>query len=428
MYVDVLLGLQWGDEGKGKIVDHLAPHYDIIARFQGGPNAGHTLVFNKNQHILHTIPSGIFREDKINIIGNGVVVDPTVIKEEIEAIQDEGVDVRKNLYISKRAHLILPTHKALDAASEARKGKAKIGSTLRGIGPAYMDKTGRNGLMIGDMLSGDFKANYEALKKKHLDLLSHHNFEYDIQEIEDKWFEGIELLRSLNLINSESFINEKLAEGKTMLAEGAQGSMLDIDFGTYPYVTSSNTISSGACKGLGIPPTKVREVIGVSKAYCTRVGSGPFPTELNGEEGEQLRKAGNEYGATTGRPRRCGWLDIPALKYANMLNGTTQLAITKIDVLNDFDAIKVCRKYLIDGEGVDKIPFDLSNTDLQPVYETFDGWKMNLEAVKTLDDIHPALQHYLSYIAKLLDVDITMLSNGPGREQLITKELNAKPA
>ncbi|PSR03673.1 MAG: adenylosuccinate synthase, partial [Bacteroidetes bacterium SW_11_45_7] len=268
MFVDVLLGLQWGDEGKGKIVDHLAPHHDIIARFQGGPNAGHTIVFNKNQHILHTIPSGIFREDKINIIGNGVVVDPTVIKDEIEAIKAEGVDVTKNLYISKRAHLILPTHKALDAASEARKGKSKIGSTLRGIGPAYMDKTGRNGLMIGDILSPGFSKQYETLKKKPKDMLRHQNFEYDTREIEHKWFEGIELLRSLNLINSEMFINDKLAEGKTVLAEGAQGSMLDIDFGTYPYVTSSNTISSGACKGLGIPPKKVREVIGVSKAYC----------------------------------------------------------------------------------------------------------------------------------------------------------------
>lgn len=428
MFVDVLLGLQWGDEGKGKIVDHLAPHYDIIARFQGGPNAGHTLVFNKNQHILHTIPSGIFREDKINIIGNGVVIDPTVIKDEIEAIQDEGVDVTKNLYISKRAHLILPTHKALDAASEARKGKSKIGSTLRGIGPAYMDKTGRNGLMVGDILSPGFNQQYENLKQKHEELLRHQNFEYDTDEIEQKWFEGIELLKSLNLVNSEMFINEKLTEGKKVLAEGAQGSMLDIDFGTYPYVTSSNTISSGACKGLGIPPTKVREVIGVSKAYCTRVGGGPFPTELIGEEGEQLRKAGNEFGATTGRPRRCGWLDIPALRYANMLNGTTQLAITKIDVLNNFDSIKICHHYRINGENVDKIPFDLANVEIQPLYKSFNGWKTDLTGVQSLDDISPELTSYLSYIEEALEVDITMLSNGPGREQLITKELNAKPA
>ncbi len=428
MFVDVLLGLQWGDEGKGKIVDHLAPQYDIIARFQGGPNAGHTLVFNKNQHILHTIPSGIFREDKINIIGNGVVVDPTVIKDEIEAIKAEGVDVTKNLYISKRAHLILPTHKALDAASEARKGKSKIGSTLRGIGPAYMDKTGRNGLMIGDILSPGFRKQYETLKQKHEDLLRHQNFEYNTDEIEQKWFEGIELLKSLNLINSEMFINEKLAEGKTVLAEGAQGSMLDIDFGTYPYVTSSNTISSGACKGLGIPPTKVREVIGVSKAYCTRVGSGPFPTELNGEEGEQLRQAGNEFGATTGRPRRCGWLDIPALRYANMLNGTTQLAITKIDVLNEFDTIKICHKYSIDGQEVDKIPFDLANVEIEPIYQSYEGWKTDLGGAQSLEDISPALTTYLTAIEELLDVNITMLSNGPGRDQLITKEVNAKPA
>jgi len=428
MFVDVLLGLQWGDEGKGKIVDHLAPHHDIIARFQGGPNAGHTLVFNKNQHILHTIPSGIFREDKINIIGNGVVVDPTVIKDEIEAIKAEGVDVTKNLYISKRAHLILPTHKALDAASEARKGKSKIGSTLRGIGPAYMDKTGRNGLMIGDILSPGFSKQYETLKKKHKEMLRHQNFEYDTQEIEHKWFEGIELLRSLNLINSEMFINKKLAEGKTVLAEGAQGSMLDIDFGTYPYVTSSNTISSGACKGLGIPPTKVREVIGVSKAYCTRVGGGPFPTELDGEEGEELRKAGNEFGATTGRPRRCGWLDIPALQYANMLNGTTQLAITKIDVLNGFDTIKLCHKYSINGQEVDQIPFDLANVEIEPIYRSYDGWKTDFASAQSLDDTSPALTTYLTAIEQLLDVNITMLSNGPGRDQLITKEVNAKPA
>lgn len=428
MYVDVLLGLQWGDEGKGKIVDYLAPQYDVIARFQGGPNAGHTLVFNKKQHILHTIPSGIFREDKMNIIGNGVVVDPTVIKQEIEEIKEEGVDVRKNLYISKRAHLILPTHKALDAASEFRKGKSKIGSTLRGIGPAYMDKTGRNGLMIGDILSKGFDQRYQTLKAKHQELLQLYQFDFDIEEIEQQWFEGIDLLRSLNLVNSEMVINDQLAHNKKVLAEGAQGSMLDIDFGTYPYVTSSNTISSGACKGLGIPPTKVNEVIGVSKAYCTRVGAGPFPTELKDEKGDALRQAGNEYGATTGRPRRCGWLDIPALKYANQLNGTTQLAITKIDVLNQLEEIEVGTHYKLDGQEIDYFPFDLANSDIEPVCQSFPGWQTDLAGCRSFDDLNPALRDYLTFLEDKLGVAVSMLSNGPGREQLITKELSAKPA
>ncbi len=358
MKVDVLLGLQWGDEGKGKVVDVLTPRYDIITRFQGGPNAGHTLEFNNHKHILHNIPSGIFREDKLNIISNGVVLDPTVFKREIESLEALGVDLTKNLWISTRAHLILPTHRILDAASEAAKGKSKIGSTLKGIGPTYMDKTGRNGLRVGD-IDLDFMAKYEALKAKHQQLLKQYDFEYNLDE-EKKFFEGIEVIRKFKRLDTEYELNRFLEDGKSILAEGAQGTLLDIDFGSYPFVTSSNTICAGACTGMGIAPTNIGEVYGIFKAYCTRVGSGPFPSELLDDEGEKLREIGKEFGSTTGRPRRCGWLDLVALKYSLMLNGVTQLIMTKTDVLDTFDTIKVVTAYSVAGELTDQLPYDLA--------------------------------------------------------------------
>ncbi|MFW6249226.1 MAG: adenylosuccinate synthase, partial [Bacteroidota bacterium] len=342
MKVDVLLGLQWGDEGKGKVVDVLTPNYDNIARFQGGPNAGHSLEFGNIKHVLHTIPSGIFHENKKNIIGNGVVIDPLIFLKEIESIKKLGIDLKKNLFISKKAHLILPTHKVLDAASEAAKGKTKIGSTLKGIGPTYMDKTGRNGLRVGDILEPDFKERYQQLKNKHLQILSQYDFDFNVEDEEAAWFRGTEILSEYNIVDSELFINEEINNGNSVLAEGAQGTLLDIDFGSYPYVTSSNTICAGACIGLGIAPTKIGEVFGIFKAYCTRVGSGPFPTELLDDMGDDLRKKGNEFGATTGRPRRCGWLDLVALKYSVMINGVTQLIMTKADVLTGLDKIHVC--------------------------------------------------------------------------------------
>src|SRR3954465_8133974 len=380
--VDVILGMQWGDEGKGKIVDFFAKNYDVIARFQGGPNAGHTLYVNNKKIVLHQIPSGIFHEDKINLIGNGVVLDPITLKKECTDVSDMGVDFKKNLFISERTHLILPTHRALDRASELSKGNEKIGSTLKGIGPAYMDKTGRNGLRVGDLLHKSFITSYIKLRLKHQKLLDNFHFTEDISVWEEEFFEAIEFLKTLNIVNGEYFINQKISEGKKVLAEGAQGSMLDIDFGTFPFVTSSNTISAGVCNGLGVAPQKIREVIGVSKAYCTRVGGGPFPTELENETGEKLRKIGSEFGATTGRPRRCGWIDLVALQYACMLNGVTQLVITKADVLDAFEELSICTSYKINGKETSEIPFQMSNALIEPKYKAFAGWKTETSAIK----------------------------------------------
>jgi adenylosuccinate synthase len=422
MYVDILLGLQWGDEGKGKIVDHLADKYDVIARFQGGPNAGHTLVIDGVKTILHTVPSGILHERPMNVIGNGVVIDPVTLRKEIEQLTAKGVDVNKRLFISKKAHLILPTHKILDAASEAAKGQSKIGSTLRGISPTYMDKTGRNGLRVGDTISPDFKTLYERVKEKHLHLLKIYDFEYSLTDIEQTWFDAVDFLKSLNLIDSEYFLNNALSNGKTILAEGAQGTMLDIDFGTYPYVTSSNTITSGACNGLGIAPTKIKEVIGIAKAYCTRVGSGPFPTELDNDMGERLRQIGSEFGATTGRPRRTGWIDLPALKYAVMINGVTQIAMTKADVLNDFEVIEACTQYEVDGKRSSEIPYDLCNTTITPIYEKLAGWKTDLRNFSNYDDLPETFLGYLNFVEETLGVDVSMISTGPEREKLVFKK------
>jgi len=416
MKVDVLLGLQWGDEGKGKVVDVLTPRYDIITRFQGGPNAGHTLEFNDHKHVLHNIPSGVFREDKVNIITNGVVLDPVVFMREVEAIEAMGVNLANNLWISKRAHLIMPTHRILDAASESAKGKSKIGSTLRGIGPTYMDKTGRNGLRVGD-IDLDFRAKYEALKKKHQQLLKQYSFEYSLED-EEKFFEGIEVIRRFRRIDSEYELNRLIEEGKMVLAEGAQGSLLDIDFGSYPFVTSSNTICAGACTGMGIAPTSVGEVYGIFKAYCTRVGSGPFPSELLDDEGDRLRDLGKEYGATTGRPRRCGWLDLVALKYSLMLNGVTQLIMTKTDVLDSFETIKVATAYVVDGEISDRLPYNL-NADIIPIYTELPGWKTDLTGVRSKEQFPKELNEYIRFLEKELKVPVKYISVGPDREQII---------
>lgn len=421
MHVDILLGLQWGDEGKGKIIDYLAPQYDVIARFQGGPNAGHTLVINGVKTVLHTVPSGILQERPMNVIGNGVVIDPVTLKKEIENLTAMGVDVSKRLFISKKAHLILPTHKILDAASEAAKGAEKIGSTLRGITPTYMDKTGRNGLRVGDTISPSFKTLYQRIKDKHLNMLKMYDYEFSVDELEKTWLEAIEFLRSLNLIDSEYYLNNALSNGKTILAEGAQGTMLDIDFGTYPYVTSSNTITSGACNGLGIAPTKIKEVIGIAKAYCTRVGSGPFPTELLDETGELIRKTGSEFGATTGRPRRCGWIDLPALKYGIMINGVTQIAMTKADVLNDFESIEACTEYKVDGQLSREIPYDMANTVIEPVYKKMAGWKTDLRKFNNYDDLPETFLGYLNFVEEYLGTEVTMISTGPERERLVFK-------
>jgi adenylosuccinate synthase len=418
MKADVLLGLQWGDEGKGKIVDVLTPKYDVITRFQGGPNAGHTLEFNQIKHVLHTIPSGIFHENQINIIGNGVVMDPVIFKKETDAIYKLGVNLVPKLLISKKAHLILPSHRILDAASEAAKGLTKIGSTLKGIGPTYMDKTGRNGLRVGDILSDDFRKKYNALKQKHIDLLRLYNYTYNIEEQEEAWFEGIEEIRRYKIINSEYEINHLLAAGKKVLAEGAQGTMLDIDFGSYPFVTSSNTISAGACTGLGIAPNRIGEVFGVFKAYCTRVGSGPFPTELNDDTGNLIREKGHEYGATTGRPRRCGWLDLVALKYSIMINGVTELYMTKADVLTGFDVIKVCTGYKYKGHITEKLPDDLYEVD-SAEYVEFKGWRDDLSQVENDRDIPVNLQDYIKFIEKETGVPVTIISLGPDRKQII---------
>lgn len=420
MKVDVLLGLQWGDEGKGKIVDVLTPNYEIIARFQGGPNAGHTLEFEGIKHVLHTIPSGIFRKDALNLIGNGVVIDPVVFKKEIEKLAPFNLDLKKTLLISKKAHLIIPTHRLLDAASEASKGKNKIGSTLKGIGPTYMDKTGRNGLRVGDIFAPNFLEKYNILVGKHKGMLKHYeDFEYDLNALEAEFFDGINLLKSLTCVDSEQFINNALKEGKRILAEGAQGTMLDIDFGTYPFVTSSNTVTAGTCTGLGVAPTKIGDVIGIFKAYCTRVGSGPFPTELLDEVGEQIRQEGREFGSTTGRPRRCGWVDLPAMKYAIMINGVTELSMMKADVLSCFEKIKVCTHYEINGEVVDYLPFDINDVEVKPIYEELEGWNCDLTQLQSFEDAPQALKDYVLYLEKALEVPITVVSVGPDRNQTL---------
>lgn len=417
--VDVILGLQWGDEGKGKVVDYFAPYYDIIARFQGGPNAGHTLYVNNKKIVLHQIPSGIFHEDKINIIGGGVVLDPVTLKKEFENVSAFGIDPTKNLYISERTNLILPTHRALDKASELQKGDDKIGSTLKGIGPAYMDRTGRNALRVGDLLSKNFTSQYIKLRMKHQRMLDSYGFKEDISDWEDDFFEAIELLRSLNIINGEYFINDKLAEGKKILGEGAQAAMLDIDFGTYPFVTSSNTISAGVSTGLGVAPQKINEVYGITKSYCTRVGGGPFPTELNDETGEKLRKNGNEFGATTGRPRRCGWNDLVALKYACMINGTTKVIMTKTDVLDDFSDIKLAVAYNIDGKETNQVPLQMEKHAIKPLYENFKGWEKDITAIKDGEKFPEELKKYINFINEYLGCPVKYVSNGPEREQIV---------
>jgi adenylosuccinate synthase len=420
MGVDVLLGLQWGDEGKGKIVDVLTPKYDIIARFQGGPNAGHTLEFEGIKHVLHTIPSGIFRKEVKNLIGNGVVIDPVVFQKEIEKLAPFNLNMKDALLISKKAHIIIPTHKLLDAASEISKGKDKIGSTLKGIGPTYMDKTGRNGLRVGDIFSPNFKEKYDALIEKHKGMLKRYEgFEFDIAELEPAFFEGVELLRSLNCVDSEQYINNAIKSGKKILAEGAQGTMLDIDFGTYPFVTSSNTVTAGTCTGLGIAPTKIGDVIGIFKAYCTRVGSGPFPTELLDEDGEHIRQEGREFGSTTGRPRRCGWVDLPAMKYAIMINGVSELSMMKADVLSSFDKIKVCTHYKINGEVIDYLPFDINDVENEPIYEELQGWNCDLTKLQSFEESPQALKDYVSYLENALEVPITVVSVGPDRTQTL---------
>lgn len=417
--VDVLLGLQWGDEGKGKIVDYFAPQYDIIARFQGGPNAGHTLYVEDKKIVLHQIPSGIFHQHTVNLIGNGVVLDPVTLKRECDVVASFGIDVKKNLFISERTNIIVPTHRALDKASEMQKGEGKIGSTLKGIGPAYMDKTGRNALRAGDLLDKSFISNYIKLRLKHQKLLDNFHFNEDISAWEEEFFEAVEFLKSLNIVNGEYFINNKLAKGKKVLAEGAQGSMLDIDFGTFPFVTSSNTISAGVCTGLGVAPTKIREVIGVTKAYCTRVGSGPFPTELNDATGEELRKLGSEFGATTGRPRRCGWLDLVALKYACMINGTTQLVMTKADVLDAFEQLNVCTAYEVNGKEQAEVPYQMSKLNIEPRLEAFPGWKTDTTGIRDGAALPGLMKEYISFINSYIQAPVTYVSNGPGRDQLV---------
>src|SRR5579871_242763 len=417
--VDVILGLQWGDEGKGKIVDYFAPRYDIIARFQGGPNAGHTLYVNGKKVVLHQIPSGIFHEKTTNLIGNGVVLDPVTLKRECESVASFGIDYRKNLYISQRTHLILPTHRALDKASEISKGNEKIGSTLKGIGPAYMDKTGRNGLRVGDLDDKSFVTQYIKLRLKHQKLLDSLNFHEDISAWEEEFLEAIEFMRQFKVVNGEYFINDRIQKNQKVLAEGAQGSMLDIDFGTFPCVTSSNTISAGVCSGLGVAPQQIKDVIGVSKAYCTRVGSGPFPTELEDATGEELRKIGNEFGATTGRPRRCGWIDLVALKFACMINGVTKIVMTKADVLDAFDELKVCTSYKVNGQKTEQVPFQMEKVAIEPLLESFPGWKSDITAIKDFAKLPEQMHRYVEYINKYLHVNIAYISNGPGREQLI---------
>jgi adenylosuccinate synthase len=427
MKADILLGLQWGDEGKGKIVDVLAPRYDIIARFQGGPNAGHTIEFDKKKFILHTIPSGIFNPDTINVIGNGVIIDPYIFFKEIENLRNHNIFVDKNLLLSRKAHLILPSHRLLDAVYENAKGDSKIGSTLKGIGPTYTDKVARLGLRIGNIDRNDFYQNYKDLKEKHLRIIKSYGVDYlnlkiegfKLEDYEEKWFASIDSLKQIRKIDSEYFVNESLNNNKSVLAEGAQGTMLDIDFGSYPFVTSSNTVTAGVCTGLGIPPSRVGEVFGIVKAYCTRVGSGPFPTELENEEGLKLREEGHEFGSTTGRPRRCGWVDLVALKYAVMLNGVTKLFMTKADVLNSFSTIKACIKYDLNGDHTDHVPFEASYEKMEPVYKEFDGWKTDISRLGKKDEIPAQLARYIDFIEKEVNIKFGIISVGPDRNQTI---------
>jgi adenylosuccinate synthase len=422
MKIDVILGLQWGDEGKGKIVDFLAEQYDIVARFQGGPNAGHTLKFGGQKFVLHTVPSGIFREKLINIVGNGVVLDPITFEKEIVNLRVTQVAFEHRLLVAKKAHIIIPTHRLLDAASEAAKGAAKIGSTLKGIGPTYMDKTGRNGLRVGDILLPNFRERYEALKNKHLEMMKlYPSVNFDLAGEEARFFKSLDTLKSLQLIDCEYYINNAINTGKRILAEGAQGSMLDIDFGTYPYVTSSNTITAGVCTGLGVAPQSIGEVIGISKAYCTRVGSGPFPTELHDATGELLRSEGAEFGATTGRPRRCGWIDLPQLRYTMMLNGVTQLCITKIDVLNIFKELEAATAYRYDGAESTDLPYDMAEMQVEPVYQQFAGWNSSLDGITEFDNLPDTAKTYIDFLEKHLKTKVTMISTGPEREKLILR-------
>ena len=421
MAVDLLLGLQWGDEGKGKIVDVLTSNYNIIARFQGGPNAGHTLVFNGMKHVLHTIPSGIFHKEAVNLVGNGVVIDPVIFKKELDKLSLQKVDYKRSLVISRKAHLILPTHRLLDAASEASKGKAKIGSTLKGIGPTYMDKTGRNGIRVGDLELDNWKEKYRSLANKHESMVSFYNvdLEYDLNELEVEFFEAIKVLKSLKFIDSEEYLHQAQRNGKSILAEGAQGSLLDIDFGTYPFVTSSNTTAAGACTGLGIAPNAIGEVYGIFKAYTTRVGSGPFPTELFDQDGETMGRVGNEFGATTGRSRRCGWLDLVALRYACQVNGVTQLMMMKADVLSGFKSLKVCTSYKYKGEIINHFPYNVEAHNLSPIYTDFEGWVEDLTEMSNKSTLPKSLNTYIDFLEKELQIPIKLVSVGPDRKQTI---------
>ena len=434
--IDVLLGLQWGDEGKGKLVDFVTPNYDIVARFQGGANAGHTLIFGGDKHVLHLIPSGIFRDNCVNVIGNGVVIDPISLREEIQKIESFGVNVKNKLLISNRAHLILPTHRYLDRSTEINKGKNKIGSTLKGIGPTYMDKTGRNGIRIGDLFSPEIENVVGRLKMKHIEIITQYQAAFSVQysqimkdvvgehwndilkEEEESWWDAINFIKEYQILDTEFYINEALSMGKSVLAEGAQGSLLDLDFGTYPFVTSSNTTISGVISGLGVGPTKIDRVIGIFKAYCTRVGSGPFITELDDEVGEELRRIGSEFGATTGRPRRCGWLDLPALKYSVMINGVTELNIMKADVLSHFDEIKMCLGYMVDGQYTDKLTYNISDTAI-PIYREFRGWNKEISNAQSYDILPEELKEYINFIQEYVGVPITRISVGPDRNQTI---------
>jgi len=419
--IDLLLGLQWGDEGKGKIVDVLTKNYDIIARFQGGPNAGHTLIFDGNKHVLHTIPSGIFHDRAINIVGNGVVIDPVIFKKELDNLSSYQIDFKTKLLISRKAHIILPTHRLLDAASEKMKGKLKIGSTLKGIGPTYMDKTGRNGLRIGDLEMQDWKERYRALTKKHLNMINFYevDLDFDLDELEKEFFHAIDVLKELTFIDSEEYINQALNDGKSILAEGAQGSLLDIDFGTYPFVTSSNTTAAGACTGLGVAPNKIGDVFGIFKAYTTRVGSGPFPTELFDTDGERMAKVGHEFGATTGRPRRCGWLDLIALKYAVQINGVTQLMMMKGDVLSGFDTLKACTSYNYKGEDIFHFPYNIEEENVSVNYTEFEGWKEDLTIMTEAGQLPKNLNDYIAFVEDFVGVKVSIVSVGPDRKQTI---------
>lgn len=423
MAVDLLLGLQWGDEGKGKIVDVFTEKYDIIARFQGGPNAGHTLEFDGIKHVLHTIPSGIFHQDTINLVGNGVVIDPVIFRRELENLDKYNTNYKRNLLISRKAHLILPTHRLLDAASEASKGKAKIGSTLKGIGPTYMDKTGRNGMRVGDLELEGWEEKYRALANKHEAMINFYNVDvqYDLAELEKEFFEAVKVLKALQFIDSEEYLNRAQKEGKTILAEGAQGSLLDIDFGTYPFVTSSNTTAAGACTGLGVAPNRIKEAYGIFKAYTTRVGSGPFPTELFDEDGETMGRVGNEFGATTGRPRRCGWLDLVALKYAVEINGITQLIMMKGDVLSGFETLKICTAYNYKGKEITHLPYNIEAENVTPVYTTMKGWKEDLTKLTTKEKLPQEFNEYVEFLEKELEVPIKVVSVGPDRKQTIMR-------